>query len=164
MTKTQTFYYHFNPFNFWLLLNIFVSYLLICCAIKYTYCCHWAEYYVLCGVILTSWGLWIYKHCFKHPLVVITKDDIKIDHCQALPWKDIASAEEKIVYCGLCKKKIITLTPKKNITYHYNFLQKHNGPFTSFSLPLYSIIKKQDADALREILRKKLKYTSLPEK
>ena len=163
MTKAQTFYYHFNPLNFWLLLNLFVSYVLICCAVKYSYCCRWAEYYILCSVMLISWGLWIYKHFLKHPLAVITEEYIKIDHCQPLYWKNIVSAEEKIVRCFLLKKKIITLIPKKGMDYKYNFLQRHNGPFTPFSLPLYPAIKKQDAIALKEILMKKIKYTSLPE-
>lgn len=163
MTDKKIFYYHFNPFNFWLLLNCFISYILLCCAFKYTYCCRWSEFYVLCGLMIVSWGLWIFKHLMKQVLAVITDESIKIDHCNPLPWKKIKNAEERIVHCFFKKFKVIILVPKKGIKYKYNFLQKHNGEFSPFSLPLYPVITKEEASELKKIISSKVKYISLPE-
>ena len=113
--------------------------------------------------ILFSWGLWIYKHCMKQVLAVITKESIKIDHCQPLLWKDVASAEERLVWCGFRKLKIIVLNTREDIDYHYNFLQKHNGEFTPFSLPLYSVVNREETEELKRILMKRVPYTTIPE-
>lgn len=162
MPENKIFYYHFKPLNFWLLLNLFITYCIVCCAVKFTYCCHWPQFYIIAGVILLSWGLWIYKHCFKHKLAVISKDSITIDHCRPLLWKNIIGAEEKIVRCGFRKLKIIVLNTKTDMEYEYNFLQKHNGEFTAFSLPLYPVVTNEEAAALRKIIERKTTYKALP--
>lgn len=163
MSEPRTFYYHFNPLNFWLLLNIALLYMILCCAVKFPHCYHWIQFYILVGLLIASWGLWIYKHILKQRLALITDKEITIDHCQPLLWENVTGAEERIVRCCLRKLKIVVLNTKPEMEYHYNFLQKHNGPFTPFSLPLYSVIKKQDAEELKRILLQKVRYTSLPE-
>ena len=164
MPTRKVFYYHFNRINFWTFLNLFLIYILVCCAVKFRYCCYWPEYYVLLSLGIISWGLWIYKHCLKQKLAIITDTDITIDHCQPLPWKSIRYAEERIVRCGFRRLKIIVLVPKAKIKYQYNFLQKHNGPFTPFSLPLYPVITPKDAKAMRALIMKKVKYKPSPKK
>ncbi|MBQ8464833.1 MAG: hypothetical protein IJ545_02355 [Alphaproteobacteria bacterium] len=163
MSEKTTFYYHFNRLNFWLLLNIVISYLLICCGIKYRYCCYWTEYYILLALMLISWGLWIYKHLIKQTLAIITDEYIKIDHCHPLYWQYVISAEEKIVRCCFRKFKIIVFNTKPNMEYKYNFLQKHNGDFTPFSLPLYPVVTKDEAQEIKELLKKKTQYIALEE-
>lgn len=163
MAESKIFYYHFNRLNLWLLLNCFITYLLVACAFKYHYCCYWIEYYILTILMIVSWGLWIYKHLIKQTLAVITDDYIKIDHCQPLYWKNITGAEERIVRCCFRKFKVIVFNTKPDMEYHYNFLQKHNGEFTPFSLPLYPVVTKDEAMEIKELLMKKIKYTTLPE-
>lgn len=163
MSESKTFYYHFKRFNFWLLFNIFFTYLLICCGIKYPYCFYWTQFHILIILMLITWGLWFYKHLIKQTLTIISDESIKIDHCRPLAWNNIASAEERYVYCGFRKLKVIILNPKPNIQYSYNFLQRHNGPFTPFSLPLYPVITKEEGEELKKIISSKVPYTSLPE-
>ena len=163
MSEPTIFYYHFNRLNLWLLLNAFITYLLISCAIKYPYCCYWLEYYILVALMLISWGGWIYKHLIKQTLAVITDEYIKIDHCQPLYWQYVTSAEEKIVKCCFRKFKVIIFNTTKDMPYKYNFLQKHNGDFTPFSLPLYPVVTKDEAQGFKELLKKKTTYIELPE-
>jgi len=44
-----------------------------------------------------------------------------------------------------------------------NFLQRHNGDFTPFSIPLYEIVSPEDAAELTEIIAEKVKLTRLPQ-
>jgi hypothetical protein len=111
-----------------------------------------------------TWGLWGYKHLTKQILTIITNDFIKIDHCEPLYWKDVKNAEERIVRCFFRKFKVIIINPKANINYRYNFLQKHNGEFTPFSLPLYPVVTKDEAEELCSIISSKVKYKPLPSK
>ena len=87
---------------------------------------------------------------------MITPESIKIDHCNPLNWKDIRFAEERIVHCMGMRRKVIVLVPVDNLDYKYNFLQKHNGEFTPFSIPLYGILSKDDEDKIRNIVAKKV--------
>lgn len=79
------------------------------------------------------------------------------------PGKTLKNAEEKIVRCGFRRLRIIVLHPKKGINYRYNFLQRHNGDFTPFSIPLYEIVSPEDAAELTEIIAEKVKLTRLPQ-
>lgn len=124
---------------------------------------YWYQTQILLGVLLFSILAWGYKYILKHKMAVITDQDITIDHCNPLKWQDIASAEEKIVRCGLRKYKVIVLTPKDGIDYKYNFLQKHNCGFTAFSIPLYGIISDTDAAEISQIIADKIPLTKLPE-
>ena len=73
-----------------------------------------------------------------------------------LRWSDIASIEEKEVHCCFQKYKVMILKPKADIEYHYNFLQKHNGEFTAFAVPLYGILSKEDEDKIVTIIKEKV--------
>lgn len=157
---TKTYYYHFKKLNLWLILNILLLLKMIWC----WYYCPFIRFYpqtlwffVLIGFSFVAWG---YKYLIKHPVAVISDEDIKIDHCEPLAWKDIASAEERIIRCW-GKKRILVLLPKQGINYKYNFLQKHNCDFTPFSLPLYGIMKPEDEKELTEIVAKKVKLKKL---
>ena len=164
MSEAKIFYYHFKRFNFWLIFNLLFSYLIVCCSVKCPFCFHWIQFHILIALMLITWGLWIYKHLIKQTLTIINDESIKIDHCKPLAWNDITSAEERFVRCGFRKLKIIVLIPKPNIKYSYNFLQKHNGPFTPFSLPLYPVITQEEGEELKKIISSKVPYTSLPPK
>lgn len=160
----KTFYYKFNPLNLWLALN---AALIITLAWGISHCpclLYWHQTQILIGVVLFSVMAWSYKYLFKHKMAVITDQDITIDHCKPLKWTDVASAEEKIVRCGLRKRKIIILVPQDGIGYKYNFLQKHNCGFTAFSIPLYGIISDDDAAEISKIIADKVPLTKLPDK
>lgn len=47
------------------------------------------------------------------------------------------------------------MIPKEGIDYKYNFLQKHNGEFTPFSVPLYGILSKEDEEKIVEVIAEK---------
>jgi len=116
---------------------------------------------VMLVTIFVSWGLWFYKHCMKQVLAVVTDESIKIDHCRPLLWSDVTSAEERLVPCGLRELKVIILNTREDMNYHYNFLQKHNGGFTPFSIPLYNVILKTDADAISQEIARRVPLTKL---
>ena len=107
------------------------------------------------GTVLVSTILWGYKYLLRHRMALIDDKTITIDHCAPLKWKDIKYAEERIVRCCLLQYKIIALVPKDNIDYKYNFLQRHNGDFGAFSIPLYKVISREDADKITEIIADK---------
>ncbi|MBR1604679.1 MAG: hypothetical protein IJ660_01060 [Alphaproteobacteria bacterium] len=163
MTEPKIFYYHFKPFNFWLFFNILVLLFILgnclCCPFLW----HWPQTYIMLITILASWGLWIYKHCVQQILAVITDESIKIDHCQPLLWKNVISAEERIVWCGVRKLKIIIFNTREDMDYRYNFLQKHNGGFTPFSIPLYDVVPTSDAEQIKAEIIKRVPLKNLPE-
>jgi len=161
MSESKVFYYHFKPLNVWLIFNILVTLFLLCCVLKYKYCLYWGQFHVVMISIIISWGLWIFKHCFKQKLAVITDESIKIDHCRPLLWENITGAEEKIVRCCFKDLKIIILHTKPTMEYKYNFLQQHNGDFTPFSIPLYSVITSDEAKEIKTLISEKVSYKSL---
>ena len=115
-----------------------------------------------CCCCLCAWGLfvimallWCYKH-IKHKAVVITDKNIKIDLCEPLAWKDIKKAEVKTVHMGCKDYKILSLTPKDKIKYHYNLLQKHSC-FGPFAIPLYGILTPADEKEITKLVKGKVK-------
>ena len=92
-------------------------------------------------------------------MAIVSDEGIKIDHCRILKWKDIESTEEKDVLCGFKHMPVLVLTPKKDIEYKYNFLQKHNSGFTAFSIPLYDIVAPNDRDELIELIKRRVNHT-----
>jgi len=151
----KTFYYKFKKNYIWLILNVAALAGIIFCCIRHPSLTVWLETQTLVILLTVMLVLWIYKFVLRHPMAVIDDETIKIDHTNPLKWSDIASAEEKIVNC--CgKKRIISLIPKDNINYKYNFLQKHNGDFTPFSIPLYGIISPEDEEEITKIVARKV--------
>lgn len=129
----KTYYYRFNTFDttFFAMITAFLL------GLGCRGCsCIW-------GVFFITFLLWCYKHIY-HKAVVITDKTIKIDMCAPLPWKDIKKAEIKTVRMGFKEYKILSLTPKDKIKYHYNWLQKHNCCFGAFAIPLYGILTPSD--------------------
>ena len=57
--------------------------------------------------------------------------------------------------CGKLRK-VIVLIPHDNIDYKYNFLQRHNGEFTPFSIPLYGILSKEDEEKMVNLIARKV--------
>lgn len=155
----KVFYYKFDWLNAWFVLNAVLLIMIAHCF----YCCpcliYWWQTQVIIGTVLFSVLVWCWKYVFKHKMAVVTDDDITIDCCKPLKWKDIASAEQKDVRCWFKNYKVIVLNPKTDIKYQYNFLQKHNCGFTPFSIPLYGIVSEQDIDELKKIIKEKVKKT-----
>ncbi len=163
MSKQTVFYYHFEPIGGWFILNAvmlitFGYWSVVCPCLLY-----WSQMQVLLSVTAFSWLAWGWKNFAKHRLAVFDGKSITIDNCQPLFWKDIKAAEERMVRCGLRKYRVIVLIPKDGIDYKYNFLQKHCGNFTAFSLPLYNVVTPDDAAEMIELVNKKVKIKRLPE-
>lgn len=154
-------YYHFKKNYTWLILNILaLAALCSClfCSLSYAF---WWEFQILFGLLIFSLLLWIYKYALKQTMAIITDDTIKIDHTNPIAWNDIEIAEERIVnYCGK-KRRVIVLIPKKDIDYKYNFLQKHNGEFTPFCLPLYGILTPEDEEKIFRLVAHKVGLKAL---
>lgn len=161
MSKPQVFYYHFKPLNGWLVLNIVLLAMLGYCLAKCPCLLWWWQSQVLIGTFLFSVAVWGYKYLCRHTMAVIDDKSITIDHCRPLLWKDVESAEERLVRCGFRKLKVIVLIPKQGIDYKYNFLQKHNGDFTPFSVPLYGILTVEDEAKITKVIAKKVKIKPL---
>ena len=164
MTETKTFYYRFNPLNPWLILNLSLLIILTYGSIKCPCLLYWRQMQVLWGTLIFSSLAWGWKSLCKHRLAAINDENITIDRCRPLAWKDVKSAEEKTVRCGFRKYRIITLNPKEKINYRYNFLQKHNCGFGAFSLPLYDIVRPEDIAEITTLIEKKVPITKEKEK
>ena len=142
----KTYYYRFNKFDntFWAA----VMALILALAFSYYGLCLWELFFLT----VLIWG---YKH-FGIPAVTIMDKDIKIDYSRPIAWKDIQKGEIKEVsLCGQ-KMKILSLIPKKRITYHYTYMQKHNAHFGPFPIPLYGILSPADELEIVNIVRKKV--------
>ena len=163
MKEAKTFYYHFDKINAWFVFNAALLITMLYVSVKCYCLLFWWQTQVLWGVTVFSWLVWSYKYLLPQRLAVVDDKTITIDHCRPLAWKDIKNAEEKIVRCGFRRLRIIVLHPKKGINYRYNFLQRHNGDFTPFSIPLYEIVSPEDAAELTEIIAEKVKLTRLPQ-
>ncbi len=161
MQEPKSFYYHFDKINAWFIFNMSLLIMLFYVSIKCVCLLFWWQTQVLWGVCVFSWAMWAYKYIYPQRLALVDDKSITIDHCRPLLWKDIDYAEERIVRCCFKKLKIIALVPKKGINYHYNFLQKHNGEFTPFSIPLYNIVSEADKQELQQIISQKVKYKKL---
>lgn len=154
-------YYHFKKNYTWLILNILALAALcscIFCSLSYAF---WWEFQILFGLLIFSLLLWIYKYALKQTMAIITDDTIKIDHTNPIAWNDIEIAEERIVNCCGKKRRVIVLIPKKDIDYKYNFLQKHNGEFTPFCLPLYGILTSEDEEKIFRLVAHKVGLKAL---
>ena len=161
MKKEKVFYYHFDKINPWFMFNTALLIMLTYVSVKCSCLLFWWQTQVLWGVAIFSWLVWGYKYLHKQRLATINDKTITIDHCAPLAWKDVDHAEERMVRCCFRKLKIIVLIPKKNIDYKYNFLQRHNGEFTAFSIPLYEIVSSEDAEEITKIIAKKVKLVKL---
>lgn len=146
--KQKIFYYHFkrNDNSLWAMIIAFVLLALTCFSSP-----------LMWGVFLIAALIWGYKHVYKLPAVVITDKNIKIDHSTPVAWKDIKTA--KIQSGHMCGKdyKILSLIPKKGITYHYNWLQKHNSIFGPFPIPMYGVLTPQDEKEIMRLVKAKVK-------
>lgn len=154
-------YYHFKKNYTWLILNILaLAALCSClfCSLSYAF---WWEFQILFCLLIFSLLLWIYKYALKQTMAIITDDTIKIDHTNPIAWNDIEIAEERIVNCCGKKRRVIVLIPKKDIDYKYNFLQKHNGEFTPFCLPLYGILTPEDEEKIFRLVAHKVGLKAL---
>ena len=154
-------YYHFKNNYTWLILNILaLAALCSClfCSLSYAF---WWEFQILFGLLIFSLLLWIYKYALKQTMAIITDETIKIDHTNPIAWNDIEIAEERIVNCCGKKRRVIVLIPKKDIDYKYNFLQKHNGEFTPFCLPLYGILTPEDEEKIFRLVAHKVGLKAL---
>lgn len=157
MTENKVFYYHFDKVNSWLVLNAVLSIVLVHCLYKCPCLWYWWQTQVLGGVAIVSWLLWGYKYLLKHKLAVFDKDTVTIDHCRPLLWKDVESVEKKEVRCWFKKYPVLVFNLKQGADYQYNFLQRHNCGFTPFSLPLYNIVKPEDIEQMKELIKQKVK-------
>ena len=157
--KEKTYYYHFKKTDasFWAMLIALIWAIASCC------CCFCCSKYSCCDCYL-AWImfafatlLWGYKNVLKQKAIVITDKDIKIDHSNPISWKDIKDAEVKVVKMCCGSMKVLSLIPKKEIKYHYNWLQKHNGDFGAFPIPLYGILSPDDEKEIIQLVEKHVK-------
>ena len=146
--KQKIYYYHFKKTDtcFWAMMIALVGAIVCCCCCP----CIWL-------LFLITALLWGYKNILKQKAVVITDKDIKIDHTAPLAWKDIKDAEIKTVHMCAGQMKILSLNPKKGIKYKYNWLQKHNGDFGPFPIPLYGILTQKDEKEILQTVKKHVK-------
>ncbi|MBR4932615.1 MAG: hypothetical protein IKZ02_06270 [Alphaproteobacteria bacterium] len=145
---SKKFYYRFKRIDGALIFAI-LDFVLLCCL--------GLNHPLLWTLFIATMLLWIYKNFFPQTAVVITDDFIKIDKSNPLNWKDIKSAEIKVVRLFFKDKKVLSLTPKKNIHYTYSLLQKNNCHFGPFPIPLYGVLTLADEEEIIRLVQKKIK-------
>ena len=143
----KTFYYHFDKIDscFWSMV------IELAVLVLWRVSSPWAL-----GIFVLTTLVWVYKNFMKQQAVVITDKGIKIDHSAPLAWKDVKSAEIKEVVLGFDTMKILSLIPKKDISYSYNYLQTHNGDFGAFPIPLYGVLTPSDESEIIRLVRQKV--------
>lgn len=151
----KTFYYNFKPFNGFLLFNIIYTLLVCSCFMCGWQILFWPQMWALSAAALFSWCVWFYIYVHQQTVAVVTEESIKIDHTNPLKWQDIDYAEIVDVSCCFKKYRVLSLVPKKNISYKYLWWQKYNS-FPLFSIPLYGLLSKADEAELTEIVAKKV--------
>lgn len=139
----KNYYYHFNNFD--------ASFAAVIIALLTAVCLRGWFWLLLAATL----ALWCYKH-IRHKAVVINDNGIKIDHCALLAWQDIKSADIITVRMGHKDYKILSLTPRENIRYRYNWLQKHNCRFGAFAVPLYGILSPADEEEIVALVRSRV--------
>ena len=151
----EVIYYSFKK-NYLLLAFLLIGiFCIIGCIIYNPSFAFWWQKQVIMGILILALIIWCYKYLFKHKMAEWDDEYIKIDHTNPIKWTDFSLAEERIIKCCGKMRRIVVLLPKEDINYKYNWLQKHNGEFTPFSVPLYGIISQEDEEKiLREIARK----------
>ncbi|MBP5344537.1 MAG: hypothetical protein J6Y85_05655 [Alphaproteobacteria bacterium] len=146
--KQKIFYYHFkkNDACLWAMIIAFVLLSLT----DFTSVLMWI---LFIGTVL----IWAYKHLMPLPAVIITEKTIKVDHNNPVAWKDIKAA--KVLSVRMCGKdyRILSLIPKKDIKYRYNWLQKHNCIFGPFPIALYGILTPSDEKEIVQLVKAKIK-------
>ncbi len=160
MENKQIIYYSFKKLNLHLLINVLLFIGIIAILLKCSCLITWWQTQILIGIFLISCGLWYWLYVIKHIALIIDDESIKLDQSAPIKWKDIKSAEEQNVWCCLHNRKVLTLIPKKNIDYKYNFMQRHN-PFPPFSIPLYGILSQEDEDKIINIVSEHVKIKKL---
>lgn len=154
--QPKNFYYHFDWLNAWFILNVVLLIMLIYIGVSCPRLFYWPQTQILAGTFIFSCLMWYFKCIHKHRMAEVTDEYIKIDHTQPLYWQDAAYAEMREIWCCLKKRKILVIVPKDGIDYQYNFLQRHNGDFTPFSIPLYGVLTADDEKELIAIIDKKV--------
>lgn len=144
----KTFYYRFKKFDG--CLAILILEIIFLCLVGISTSFLWL-------IMALTIGVWGYKNIVKHPAVIITDTDIKIDFSDPIKWQDIQSAEIKTVRLCNKDKKILALVPKKDIQYRYSYLQKNNCNFGPFPIPLYGVLTPQDEEEIIRLVGKKIK-------
>ena len=108
--EEKIFYYKFDWLNGWFVLNVVLFIVLGYCFYQCPCLLCWPQTIILLVMFLLSVGVWGYKYLCKHKMAVVTDDNITIDHCNPLKWKDISLAEERDVYC--CFKNYNSISAK----------------------------------------------------
>lgn len=162
--REETFYYDRRQIMALVLFNALLAFVMwgivnclpICCLAR-----NWFELvmlFIIMFVVLASLASSVFVMIFPQKLAVVNNKMIKIDHNEALKWKDVEFAEERLSSC-LSRRPIIALHLKKGVEYPLTFMQKlcQHNVFTAFSIPLYAM-REKDAERIRQLVMKNVKY------
>lgn len=140
----KTFYYQFNKIDGCVIVLLLELAFILCLGISHPW---------LWGAVLFTIVAWGYKNVIKHPAVVITDKDVKVDYSKPIEWKDIQLAKIRTVrLCGK-DKKVLSLIPKDGIEYKYSYLQKNNCDFGPFPIPLYGVLSPADEQEIIQLVK-----------
>lgn len=145
--KQKIFYYHFKKINICLVAAI-LEIALICYVD--------VNSFLMWSIFVMTMAVWGYKNLIKHPAVIITDKDIKIDYSRPIAWTDIKYATIKNVQLLSETKRVLALIPKENIHYHYSYLQKNNCDFGPFPIPLYGVLTAEDEKEIIRLIEQKI--------
>lgn len=136
-------------------MNVVLLIVLLHCLIVYPCLIYWWQTQVLAGLFAVSFAAWCYKHLLKHRMALVTDESITIDHCRALYWKDVVSAEERLVRCCFLPRRIVVLIPKEGIDYKYNFYKSIMGSLRLFPCRCMVFFPKKTKRRLLRLLPKR---------
>ena len=150
----KTFYYSRKKLGLYLLFNL----LLLTLAILFTLTVfpdYPVVYYFAIGSCLLSIASALVVFLLPLPLAIISKENIKIDHSEPLPWTSVHSIRKVRLGKGIFSKSILRLTPRSLGNYHLTLMQRISAKseFGSFSIPLYAMNGK-DAQQIEKEIRK----------
>lgn len=103
-----------------------------------------------------------YVYFFPQKLAIVTDEDIRLDRCHPLKWKNIAAAEETAI--GPFRRRIIILKPTADFGCRLTFMQHvcRHLRFTAFSVPLYAMTDR-DGQKIKEIIAERTTFSTSKE-
>lgn len=151
--EPQLTFFYYNRRKIGALLFFYVLLLIVAIAVGMAF---YPQYYAATALAvflcITAISAAAFVFFFPQNLAVVSDRAIKIDHGFPLPWKEMCCAEE-IMTNKTWGRRIIVFKMKEGFSCPFTLMQHlcKNSCFTPFSIPLYAMSEKDQAEIKKMI-------------